>query len=269
MGANQNEEAGHLLAYCFIKHNRIPNVNALLRLYLTKAIRWSINSVRTLLHLCKRIPLPEDVASSIFDSSPTATPICDRTRLLEWLLNAPWQKLATRLPVDDICTLSVDIILSSRYRQNVRMELASDSRISRCSQDYGRSHRSAASYDIHSTDISQLCYSSLAFKAELLVIPRNERIEKNSRITPSNTISCVQSAFNFLKKRLHDILQEESSNDEIYVILMKLVLLSRLLSALKQFGILAEDTVDCPLVGTLQKYLISSFEVLANIDSAR
>lgn len=260
------------MARCFIRHNRMPNANAFLRLYLTKAIHWSANSVRTLLHLCKRISLAEDASASILELSPTATPVCDRTRLLEWLLNAPWQKLAARLPVDDICALSVDVVLSSRFRQNIRTEqlVASDSRTTRCSKDHEEARRIAAlSRDGHSANLSRLCYSSLAFKAELLA-KKSERVEKDPRPIPSSSpVSCVRSTLNYLKKRLYDVLQEESSNDEVYVVLMKLALLARLLSTLKRLDVLTEDVADCPLIGTLEKHLASSFEILAKIDSDR
>lgn len=242
-------------------------MNAFLRLYLTKAIRWSSNSVHTLLQLCKHSSLSEDATTTVLDPSPSATPVCDRTRLLEWVLNVPWQKLAVRLPIDDLCTVLVEIILSSRCRQNVRMEFTN-------SQDprYPQSNEEASrvrtmQWDIHPVDLPQLCYSSLAFKTDLLASPVN--LEVKSMIILDGPVYHVQEALNFLKKRLYDIFQEEDSNDEVYVVLMKLAFLARLLSTLKQLNILTQDITDCALVGILENNLTKSYEILERIDSSR
>lgn len=270
LGANQNEEMGHALIRCFIRHNKMLNANALLRLYLTKTIRWSLNSVNTLRQLCERIALPEDASTSVLDPSPStmAVPVCDRTRLLEWLLNAPWQKVATRSTVEDMCAIAIDLILSSRCRQTVR----ADQRISQ-----NREEMRTISYvphrDIYSTDLLQLCRSSLIFKVDLLANPTNESIERSSGVTTArgSHVSYVQDVFHFLKKRLHDILQEESCNDEVYIMLMKIALLARLLSSLKLLGIVTtlENIIDCPLINVMKAHLTSSFEILTKINSDR
>ncbi|XP_011642127.1 serine-protein kinase ATM isoform X1 [Pogonomyrmex barbatus] len=279
LGANQNEESGHSLIRCFIKHGRMPNVNALLRLYLTKAIRWSPNSVRTLRYLCERVSLPVDASTSMLDPSPSTmmAPICDRTRLLEWLLNASWQKLATRLSVEtieDVCTLSVDLILSSRYKQNAKTE-------PKYSQNREETRVTFVPHrDIHSTDLSRLCHASLTFKLELLVKSKDKRIKRSSemKFSSGNPVSYVQEALNFLKKRLYAILQEEDFSNvnknvvEVHIVLIKLAFLARLLSALKQLGILiTEDTIGCyqPLIDIMERQLKNSFEILTKIDWAR
>lgn len=254
----------------------MPNANALLRLYLTKTIRWSLNSVHTLRRLCECISLPIDASTSVLDPSPSTvtTPICDRTRLLEWLLNVPWQKLTTRLSVEiieHICTLSVDLVLNSRYRQNIRTEQKSlQNREEVCVKAF-MSHQ-----DIHSTDLPQLCHASLTFKVELSMNSKDKHVKRDSGIL-SNTgspVTYIQEVFNFLKKRMHDVIQEEGFNDEnkstFYVVLMKLAFLARLLSTLKQLGILTtEDTISCPLIDAMEKQLKSSFEILTKIDWAR
>ncbi|XP_012222718.1 serine-protein kinase ATM isoform X2 [Linepithema humile] len=278
LGANQNEELGHSLIHCFIKHNRMPNANALLRLYLTKTIRWSMNSVRTLRQLCERVSLPEDASASVLDPSPTTTtaPICDRTRLLEWLLSAPWQKLATR-PfveiteiVEDICALLVDLVLSCRCRQNVRTEWKS-------LQSREEARKLIRASHIYLADFSLLCHASMTFTVELSTRSKDERIERDPEVTPGSRshVSYVQETLDFLKKQLHDLFQEESANDEknsseVYIVLIKIALLAKLLSVLKQLGIpTMNNDGDCPLVGTMEKHLTSSFKILARIDSDR
>ncbi|XP_014473077.1 PREDICTED: serine-protein kinase ATM [Dinoponera quadriceps] len=266
LGTNQNEESGHALARCFIKHNRMPNANAFLRLYLTRTIRWTPNNVRTLLLLCRRVSLPEDASASVLYPSPSSTPICDRTRLLEWLLSAaPWQKLA-RLPVviDDICVLSVDLVLSSRCRQNIRSDLVSDLGDPKCLRNHEETRRVvSAPRDVYPTDLSRLCYSFLAFKAELLACTKDERVE-TAPGTITGPVPYVQETLGFLKQQLNDFLQEEGSNAEVYVVLTKLALLARLLSTLMQLAVLTED---CPLIDVLEKHLASSFQTLASISS--
>lgn len=254
----------------------MPNANALLRLYLTKAVRWSLNSVHTLRRLCERVSLPIDASTSVLDPSPSTVtaPICDRTRLLEWLLNIPWQKLTTRLSIEiieHICTLSADLVLNSRYRQNIRTEQkSSQNREEACVITFVP-HR-----DIHSTDLPQLCHASLTFKVELSMNSKGKRVKRDSEVSPNtgSPISYIQEVFNFLKKRMNDVIQEEGFNDEnkntFYVVLMKLAFLARLLSTLKQLGILTtEDTVGCPLIDAIEKQLKNSFEVLTKIDWAR
>ncbi|XP_019882077.2 serine-protein kinase ATM isoform X2 [Camponotus floridanus] len=274
LGANQNEESGHSLIRCFIEHNKMSNANALLRLYLTKAIRWSPNSICTLRWLCERISLPEDAFTSVLDPSPSTTiaPICDRTRLLEWLLNVPWQKLMTRSSdkiIEDVCALLVNLVLSSRCRQNIRK--------SSRKREESRESIFVSHQDIYSTDLLQFCYASLTFKIELSVRLKDECDEENFKpvTTDGSPVFCVQEVFNFLKKCLYDIFQGEDSNDEtkntveIHITLMKIAFLARSLSSLKHMGIIAKmDSVD-PLIDTMEKHLKNSFEVLTKIDWGR
>lgn len=252
----------------------MSNVNALLRLYLTKAIRWSPNSVCTLRWLCERISLPEDAFTSVLDPSPSTTiaPICDRMRLLEWLLNVPWQKLVTRLSdktIENVCALLIDLVLSSRCRQNVRK---SSRKREESREPVFESHQ-----NIYSTDLLQFCYASLTFTIELSAKSKDERNEEDFKLvtTDGNSVFCVQEVFNFLKKCLYDIFQSEDSNDvtkntvEIHITLMKIAFLARLLSSLKHLGIITKmDTVD-PLIDAMEKHLKNSFEVLAKVDWSR
>lgn len=129
--------------------------------------------------------------------------------------------------------------------------------------------------DVHSTNLPRLCHASLTFKVELSVSSKSKRVERGSGVVSGSgsPVSYVQEVLNFLKKRLHDILQEKGFSDEnkntveVYIVLMKLALMARLLSALKQLGILATNTVSCcPLMDAMEKQLNSSFEVLAKID---
>lgn len=236
--------------------------------------------MHTLRRLCERVSLPVDATTSVLDPSPTTltAPICDRTRLLEWLLNMPWQKLATRLSIktlEDICTLSVNLVLSSRYRQNTRMDQKSLQ-----SSENTRVISFVPHQDIHSTDLPQLCHASLTFKVELSVSSKDKRIERDSRVAPDtgSSVSYIHEVFNFLKRRMHEVIQEDGFNEEnkntfeVYInLLMKLAFLARLLSALKQQRILiTKDTVGyCSLTDAMEKQLENSFEILAKIDWAR
>lgn len=276
---NQNEESGHSLIRCFVRYNRLPNANALLRLYLTKAIRWSPNSVHTLRRLCERVSLPVDATTSVLDLSPSMmmAPICDRTRLLEWLLNIPdhtWQKLATRLSietVEDICALSVNLVLKSRYKQNIKTEQKSLQ-----NHEKARVIAFVPHQDIHSTELPQLCHASLTFKIALSVNSQSKLVEQDSGMMPDtgNPVSYIQEVFNFLMKQMHKIIQEDGSNDEnrnvreIYVVLMKLTFLARLLSILKQQNIFTTEDIDgyCPLIDAMEKQLNDSYKVLTKID---
>ncbi|KYQ49759.1 Serine-protein kinase ATM, partial [Trachymyrmex zeteki] len=279
LGVNQNEESGHSLIRCFVRYNRLPNANALLRLYLTKAIRWSPNSVHTLRRLCERVSLPVDATTSVLDLSPSMmmAPICDRTRLLEWLLNIPdhtWQKLATRLSietVEDICALSVNLVLKSRYKQNIKTEQKSLQ-----NHEKARVIAFVPHQDIHSTELPQLCHASLTFKIALSVNSQSKLVEQDSGMMPDtgNPVSYIQEVFNFLMKQMHKIIQEDGSNDEnrnvreIYVVLMKLTFLARLLSILKQQNIFTTEDIDgyCPLIDAMEKQLNDSYKVLTKID---
>lgn len=257
----------------------MPNANAFLRLYLTKTIRWSINSVRTLQQLCEHVSLPEDASTSVLDPSPmTTTPICDRTRLLEWLLNAPWQKLVTMRPfdeiieiVEEICALLIDLLLPSRCRQNVRTEWK------KSLQSREEAHKFIRAPHIYLTDFSRLCHASLTFTMELSVRSKDEHIERDPEVTSGsgNHVFCVQETFSFLKKQLYNLFQEENAHDEknsneVYIVPIKVALLAKLLSVLKQLNILTlNNDADCPLIDMIEKHLSSSFKILAKIDSNR
>ncbi|KAL0100932.1 hypothetical protein PUN28_019367 [Cardiocondyla obscurior] len=276
LGANQNEESGHLLIRCCIKYNRIPNANALLRLYLTKAIRWSPNSVHTLRQLCERVSLPVDATTSLLDPSPSlvTAPMCDRTRLLEWLLNISWHKLASLLSVEiieDICVLSVNLVLSSRYRQNTK----SEQKFSH-SREKMRTISFIPHQDIYSTNLPQLCHAFLTLKVELSVSLKDKCIERDFRTISDigSPNSYVFEALSFLKRRIYDIIQEDSFSEknktEVCTVLIKLAFLARLLSALKQLEILTVDSMYyCSLIEMMEKQLKSSFEILTKVDWSR
>lgn len=104
-------------------------------------------------------------------------------------------------------------------------------------------------------------------------------IERDSRMVSDtgSAVSYIHEVFNFLIRRMDDIIQEDGFNDEnkntfdVYIVLIKLAFLARLLSALKQLRILtAKDTIGYfSLIDTMEKQLKSSFEVLTKIDWAR
>jgi len=204
------------------------------------------------------------------------TPICDRTRLLEWLLNMPWQKLATRLSIEtieDICILSVNLVFKSRYRQNIKTEQKFLQNCEKARVITFVPHR-----DIHSTDLPRLCHESLTFKVKLSINSKSKHVEQDSGMVSDtgNPVSYIQEVFNFLMKRMYNVIQEESFNNEnkntfeVYIVLMKLAFLARLLSALKHLNIFtADDTDYSSLIDAMEKQLNSSFEVLTKIDWAR
>lgn len=232
-----------------------------------------MNSVRTLRQLCERVSLPKDASTSVLDPSPTTGPICDRTRLLEWLLNAPWQKLAMRFFVEiieiieDTCALLINLVLSSHCRQNVGTGWKS-------LQSRKETRKLIRAPHIYLTDFSLLCHASLTFTMELSTCSKDECIERDTEVTLGSHVSYVQETFNFLRKQLHDLFQEEeNANDErnkVHIVLIKIALLAKLLSTLKQLGILTmNDDADRLLIETMKQHLTSSFKILANINVER
>jgi len=161
----------------------------------------------------------------------------------------------------------MNLILSSRCRQNIKTD-------KKTLQSYEEPRKITymPHKDIYSTDLPQICHASLIFKVDLLANPKNRNIEQNSGVifNHGNHISYVQDAFNFLKKRLHNIFQEESSNNEVYIMLMKTAFLAKLLSALKLLNVItSENITDYPLIDVMKSYLTSSFEILTRIDPNR
>lgn len=284
MEANQNEESCHILVSCFLRRRYSTlNLNALLKLYVTNTIRWSPNSVRTLLQLTAHISLPEDTTSLslTINSSPscsstavtTISPLlCDRTRLLEWLLSAPWQKFTMiRPPIREMCILFINILISPRCKQNIRMNFL---RNDKCDNQpfFKLKNIHNLKRDIYSTDLPHLCYSFSTFNINFLPENPKETLNERDCEVTTTTVYCVQKPLDFLKKRLYDIIEEQDSNvneNTVHISLIKLAFVAKLLSELRQLKILTEDVTKCPLIDRMRKNLKNIFQTIANIDSTR
>jgi len=163
----------------------------------------------------------------------------------------------------------MNLILSSRCRQNIKI----DKRTLQ-SHEEPRKITYMPHKDIYSTNLPQVCHASLIFKVDLLAANlKNKNIEQNSvTFNHGSHISYVQDAFNFLKKRLCSIFQEENSNNDlhVYIMLMKIAFLARLLSALKLVGVITlENIANYPLIDVMKSHLRDSFEILTRINPNR
>ncbi|KAG7199579.1 hypothetical protein KM043_014186 [Ampulex compressa] len=267
LSMNQCEIKGHLLVQCFIVNNKITNPNTLLRLYLTKIIKWSPMSLRTLMLFCEHISLPEDAAMFNIntDTYPTdSIKLC----LLEWILNIPWNKMAIEVPIDSLCLILINIIsnvwLKETINRTYKIENTSLKKDEWCDCSEAKMH--------DNTNFSLLqhiehCYLPLSCKTNLI------RKQTKANTTPdaksNKNALYIQHLLDYILKNLSNVVQETSAIDDLCIPLIKITVIGRLASMLKQLNMNSDDGVIAGMMQTMREYFNISSNIIVNIDPAR
>ncbi|XP_031830612.1 serine/threonine-protein kinase tefu isoform X2 [Nomia melanderi] len=258
LNVNQNEISTHKLTQLFILNNKITNPNALLRLYLTNVIKWSPMSLRTLIILCEYLSLPSDITMfNINTCSPTMNSDSVRLCLLKWALNIPWHKLGTQIMIDELCLLLISIISKSKYEKQIQFK----------EQDINNSCNCSKSVEClePSYEYMENCYLLLAYKTNLFVEKEKHDIQEDIKL--NERILYMQDIVTSLEIQLCAILEESSGNDDIHIRIMKIAIIAKVISMMKQFNIINNN--ETPLQHTMKTNLDVIYTSLANIDPSR
>ncbi|CAL7943643.1 unnamed protein product [Xylocopa violacea] len=258
LNINQNKMSTHKLTQLFIIHNKITNPNALLKLYLTNVIQWSVISLRTLIALCEHLSLPTDITvCNINAYSPTMDSNSVRSCLIKWILNIPWNKVATQIIIDELCSLLISITLKSKYKKHVRFKEYDINNICDCIDNEQNIE------SIH--ECIEQCYLLLTYKKNLFTQIRKQNSEKKSM---SGHVLYMQDILSYLMNSLYDI-TNENGNDDLHIIIIKIAIIAKIVSIAKQFNMLHKDIEEMPLVKAMKNSLNTAYSLLKNVDLSR
>ncbi|CAK9823884.1 Serine-protein kinase ATM [Anthophora retusa] len=258
LNLNQNEITTHKLTQLFITNNKITNRNALLKLYLTNVIKWSVMSLRTLIILCQYFPLPSDITVfNINAYSPTMNSNSVRSCLIKWALNIPWQKIATQIIIDELCSLLIGITSKAQYQQQIKLKEYNTSNLCDC---LTIAQNTESLYE----HIEQ-CYLLLTYKSNLFIEKQKKDTEDKPKV--NEHILYMQDTITFLMDNLYDITNDNGS-DDLHVIIIKIAIIAKTISMLRQLNI-SKDIKETSLVEAMKNYLNIAYTSLENIDPLR
>ncbi|CAK9801500.1 Serine-protein kinase ATM [Anthophora quadrimaculata] len=258
LNLNQNEITTHKLTQLFITNNKITNRNALLKLYLTNVIKWSVMSLRTLIILCQYFPLPSDITVfNINAYSPTMNSNSVRSCLIKWVLHIPWQKIATQIIIDELCSLLIGITSKAQYQQQIKLKEYNTSNLCDC---LTIAQNTESLYE----HIEQ-CYLLLTYKSNLFIEKQKKDIEDKPKV--NEHILYMQDTITFLIDNLYDI-TDDNGSDDLHVIIIKIAIIAKTISMLRQLNI-SKDIKETSLVEAMKNYLNIAYTSLENIDPLR
>ncbi|XP_076381605.1 serine/threonine-protein kinase tefu isoform X2 [Megalopta genalis] len=255
---NQNEISSHKLIQLFIINNKITNPNVLLRLYLTNDIKWSVMSLRTLIVLCEYLSLPSDITMfNINTCSPTMNSNSVRLSLLKWALNIPWHKLATEIVIDELCLLLISIISKLKYEKQIKFKNYDINNSCDCLNN--------GKWLKPSYEQIENSYLLLVYKMNLFIDKKEDDIQYNLKL--NERMLYMQNIVTSLQVQLCDILDEGSDSDDIYIRIIKIAIVAKIISIIKQLNMINTD--ETFLQCTMKMHLDSVYTSLANIDPSR
>ncbi|XP_012149187.1 serine/threonine-protein kinase tefu isoform X2 [Megachile rotundata] len=257
LNISQNEISSHKLTQLFIMNNKITNPNILLKLYFTNVIKWSVMSLRTLIVLCEYLPLPDDIAMcNINVCSPVMNSNSVRSCLIKWALNIPWYKMAMQIVIDELCLFLIGITLKSKHKKQVKFNEYNMNNSCDCL-------KTEENTELFNQYIEQ-CYLSLTYKQNLLTEVEDEDIQYN--LTTNEHVLCMQDILTYLTNSLCDVINESKGNDDLYVIIIKIAIIAKVVSMMKQLNLIPNDMEELSLISIMKKYLDIAYTLLEKMD---
>ncbi|XP_053981121.1 serine-protein kinase ATM isoform X1 [Hylaeus volcanicus] len=260
LNVNQNETSTHKLTQLFIINNKITNPNALLKLYLTNVIKWSIMSIRTLAILCEYLSLPTDITMvNINMCSPTMNSNSVRLCLLKWALDIPWHKIAIQIVIDELCLLLINIAVKSRHEKHIKFDEQSINNSCDCLKK--------EKYIEPSYEDIEYCYLLLTYNRDLLIEKEKKTVQQNTKV--NEHILYVPSIVTSLMNSLCDIIDESNGGDDLYIMIIKVAVIAKIISTMMQWNIIPMNINEVHLVDAMKQYLDRIYTLLADIDPLR
>ncbi|XP_046831234.1 serine-protein kinase ATM isoform X2 [Vespa crabro] len=269
LNTNQSEISAHRLAQCFIKYGKMRNTNSLFALYMSQTIRWSPNSLQTLILCCEHTPLPDDVP--MFNTNLHSSMLNTRSvklRFIEWLLNTPWFKVPSTMFIESLCNVLIGIPVKFFHENNTTFKtsgLTSPVREKSYLQEFLYDYPQSLSYKNIET-----CNLALTFEINLLTKVKTETVVSQQHLQVSlakanvNTID-LKDVLIILKEYLHDIIDKKNENNDIRTIVMKITLAGKVATTVKKMNILMEDTEIDFIMSAIKDCLQHAYELLETI----
>ncbi|KAL2712028.1 serine-protein kinase ATM-like isoform X3 [Vespula squamosa] len=245
LNTNQSEISAHRLAQCFIKYGKMRNTNSLFALYMSQTIRWSPNSLQTLILCCENTPLPDDVP--MFNTNLHSSMLNTRSvklRFIEWLLNTPWFKVPSTIFIESLCNILIGIPVKFFHENNatfktsgLTLPVREDSYLQEFLYDYPQ----FLSYkNIETCNLALTFQINLFTKETTEIVDSQEHLQESFAKANINIID-LKDVLVILKKYLYDIINKKNENNDIRTIIMKITLAGKVATTVKKMNILMED----------------------------
>ncbi|XP_015186804.1 PREDICTED: serine-protein kinase ATM isoform X1 [Polistes dominula] len=247
LNTNNNEVSAHRLAQCFIKHGKMKNTNSLFALYVSQTIRWSSNSLQTLLMCYEHSSIPDDV--SMFNTNLHSSMLNTQSvklQFLQWLLNTFWFKFPSKILIERLSNILIGIPVRFLQENNTTVETSEST-----STIYENSYLQEFLYEDSQQPMSykniETCSLALTFQINLITNSTKEVVNTQEYLQDSfakanvNIID-LKELLVILKKYLYKIINKKNENNDIQMIIMKVTLVAKIAITVKKMNILMEDT---------------------------
>ncbi|XP_050594170.1 serine-protein kinase ATM isoform X2 [Bombus affinis] len=254
LNINQNEISTHKLTQLFIIHNKITNPNALLKLYLTNVIKWSIMSLRTLIVICEHLPLHTNMrVFNINVLSPAIDINSVRSCLIKWILNIPWHEMATQIRIDELCLLLIGITLKSKHQKQIKFNEYDINDICDCLKI---EQNTKSFYE----DIEHY-YLLLRYKKNVFTKEKVENAEQKPEV--NRYVLFMEDIVTYLINSLHVMI--EDGNNALHIIIIKIAVVAKVLSMMKELNMVSKNIEDLSLIQALKNYIDIAYSSLEKI----
>lgn len=254
----KDDELGHDLIQSLIENGKISNYDVIIRAFVTRAMKWSPSSVRTLLLLCRHATLPEKMSET--DEILSSEPL--KCQLLKWVLNIPWQSNFTEFPLNDLTEILSTFPLKFWCRDSVNnlRFVPSDG------ENIQIRNETSLLDDIKQISLSDInrCHSSQALEIDLFQDLKKERNSTCNDEDIKFSPLWQKADLDFLMSELCDFLKEDFNFANIVKNIMKLMIVARTISG---FEILNLEEI--PLYDIIQNSLEKIFNFVESIDFSK
>ncbi|KAK2581050.1 hypothetical protein KPH14_006093 [Odynerus spinipes] len=272
LNTDRNEASAHKLAQCFIKYKKMRNTNSLFTLYISQTIRWSPNSLQTLIMCCEHTHLPDDILMFNTNLCSVLDTHSVKLRFIEWLLNTPWFKVPSVRLIESLCNILIGIPARFFHEKNKTSE-SSNSLFSTHENTYLQDFLCDDS-ELIPYKLIETCNLAVTFQINLFTKPITESHDSQEHLQElfakaNINIVDLKDVLAILTKYLYDIVDRKNENNDIRAVIMKIALAGKVAIMVKKMNILVTDAQIRSLMCTIENCLQHAYSLLEAIERSK